>query len=201
MLDEIDKLGADFRGDPSSALLEVLDSEQNSHFSDHFLSMPFDLSRVLFIATANLTDPIPPPLRDRMELIQLSGYTPEEKLEIATRFLIPRQIEEHGLLPEQMVWTRSAVKQLACEYTFEAGVRNLDRRVAAVCRKVARRAAEGEIETAKIDTRALRKSLGPPPYPQERAASTGEIGVTTGLAWTEAGPKAMVWTPPPLNGI
>ena len=134
MLDELDKLGGDFRGDPSAALLEVLDPEQNSDFSDHFLNTPFDLSKVLFIATANMLEPIPAPLRDRMEIISLSGYTPEEKSEIATNFLIPRQVKEHGMTPDQVSWTRNAITALASEYTYEAGVRNLERQVAAICR-------------------------------------------------------------------
>ncbi|MEZ4290755.1 MAG: AAA family ATPase [Myxococcota bacterium] len=144
MLDELDKLGNDFRGDPSAALLEVLDPEQNREFSDHFLNTPFDLSRVLFIATANMLDPIPARLRDRMEVIQLAGYTPEEKCEIATNFLIPRQVEEHGMAPDELTWTRNAITSLCSEYTYEAGVRNLERQVAAICRKVARRRAEGD---------------------------------------------------------
>jgi ATP-dependent Lon protease len=187
MLDEIDKLGSDFRGDPSAALLEVLDPEQNNHFSDHFLSVPFDLSKVLFIATANMLDPIPPPLRDRMEVIQLPGYTPEEKVEIAASFLVPRQIEEHGLDPESVRFARAAVKALATDYTAEAGVRNLDRKVAAVCRKLARRTAEGETVAAVVDRRALRRYLGPPAQPGDARPEQGEIGVATGLAWTEAG--------------
>ena len=187
MLDEIDKLGSDIRGDPSAALLEVLDPEQNRSFSDHFLSVPFDLSKVLFIATANLLDPIPPALRDRMEVIQLPGYTPEEKVEIADSFLVPRQIEEHGLDPGSVRFTRSSVKALASQYTAEAGVRNLDRKVAAVCRKLARRAAEGEAISAVVDRRALRRYLGPPAQFADARPEQGEVGVATGLAWTEAG--------------
>jgi len=187
MLDEIDKLGSDFRGDPSAALLEVLDPEQNSSFSDHFLSVPFDLSKVLFIATANMLDPIPAPLRDRMEVIQLAGYTPEEKVEIAANFLVPRQIEEHGLDPEAVGFARSAVKALATDYTAEAGVRNLDRKVAAVCRKLARKAAEGETVASVVDRRALRRYLGPPAELGDARPEQGEVGVATGLAWTEAG--------------
>jgi len=187
MLDEIDKLGSDFRGDPSSALLEVLDPEQNEKFSDHFLGVPFDLSKVLFIATANLLEPIPAPLRDRMEVIQLAGYTPEEKVEIANNFLIPRQIEEHGLDVEAVRFARSAVRSLASDYTLEAGVRSLDRRVAAVCRKLARRAAEGEKICKVIDRRALRRYLGPPLEQGDARPEQSEVGVATGLAWTEAG--------------
>jgi len=187
MLDELDKIGADFRGDPSAALLEVLDPEQNGRFSDHFLSVPFDLSRVLFIATANLLDPIPGPLRDRMEVIRLSGYTPEEKVSIARSFLIPRQVEEHGLDPERIQWSRSAVEKLAADYTYEAGVRNLERQVAAVCRKVARRAAEGDAGRVRVDRRSLGRFLGPPPHAGERPSPDGEVGAVNGLAWTEAG--------------
>ena len=187
MLDELDKLGADFRGDPSAALLEVLDPEQNCQFSDHFLNTPFDLSRVLFIATANTLDPIPAPLRDRMEVIRLSGYTPEEKNEIATNFLIPRQVEEHGLVEDQISWTRSAITSLCGEYTYEAGVRNLERQVAAICRKVARRKAEGDDSKVVINTKSLDKLLGPPPYRNEIVSRDSEIGLVNGLAWTEAG--------------
>jgi len=187
MLDELDKLGADFRGDPSAALLEVLDPEQNYQFSDHFLNTPFDLSRVLFIATANMLDPIPAPLRDRMEVIRLSGYTPEEKIEIATNFLIPRQLEEHGMAEDQISWTQNAVASLCSEYTYEAGVRNLERQVAAICRKVARRKAEGDDSKVAVNVKSLDKLLGPPPYRNEKCSMDSEIGLVNGLAWTEAG--------------
>ncbi|MBK7948726.1 MAG: endopeptidase La [Deltaproteobacteria bacterium] len=191
MLDEIDKLGADFRGDPSAALLEVLDPEQNREFSDHFLNTPFDLSRVLFIATANMLEPIPAPLRDRMEVIRLAGYTPEEKAEIATHFLIPRQIEEHGMDVAHVTWTKSAVQSLCSEYTYEAGVRNLERQVAAICRKVARRRAEGELSEVVINARTLDKYLGPPPYRQDNASKQSEVGLVNGLAWTEGGGEVL----------
>ena len=187
MLDEIDKLGADFRGDPSAALLEVLDPEQNDSFSDHFMSVPFDLSKVLFIATANMLDPIPAPLRDRMEIIQLSGYTPEEKVEIASKFLVPRQIEENGLEPGSVKFVRSAIESLASDYTREAGVRNLERQVGAVCRKVARKIAEGEKKSSTIDKRTLHRMLGPAYVDESARFEEGEMGVATGLAWTEAG--------------
>jgi ATP-dependent Lon protease len=187
MLDEIDKIGSDFRGDPSAALLEVLDPEQNSNFSDHFLSMPFDLSRVLFISTANSMDPIPAPLRDRMEVTRLAGYTPEEKIEIASRFLIPRQINEHGLIPSQISWSKRAVELLASEYTREAGVRGLERQVATVCRKVARKAAEGDLSRVSVNQRTLSRYLGPALYERETHANHCEVGVVKGLAWTEAG--------------
>ncbi len=187
MLDEIDKLGADFRGDPAAALLEVLDPEQNARFSDHFLNMPFDLSKVLFIATANMLDPIPGPLRDRMEVIRLAGYTPEEKVEIASRFLIPRQITEHGLVPSQLDWSKNAIEMLTAKYTHEAGVRNLERQVAAVCRKVARKAAEGDDGRVRVTQRTLPRYLGPAPFEEDPAERENEIGVVQGLAWTEAG--------------
>ncbi|MEE8581631.1 MAG: endopeptidase La [Myxococcota bacterium] len=187
LLDEIDKIGADYRGDPSAALLEVLDPEQNSHFSDHFLSVPFDLSKTLFIATANVLDPVPPAMRDRMEVIRLSGYTPEEKVEIAARYLIPRQLEENGLADGQINWSRGAIEQAATEYTYEAGVRNLERQVATVCRKVARRAAEGDSSKVSITRRSLARYLGVPKFPTEAPGRESEVGVVNGLAWTEAG--------------
>jgi ATP-dependent Lon protease len=191
MLDEIDKLGSDFRGDPSAALLEVLDPEQNSKFSDHYLNVPFDLSTVLFIATANLLDPVPRPLRDRMEVIQLTGYTPEEKVQIAKHFLIPRQTEEHGLPADRIRWSESAVREIVTGYTREAGVRGLERRVAAICRKSARRAADGDTKKTHLTSRTLPKLLGPPPFLPEPCAEHGEIGVTNGLAWTETGGETL----------
>ncbi len=187
MLDEIDKLGNDFRGDPASALLEVLDPEQNAKFSDHYLNTPFDLSRVMWITTANLLDPIPGPLRDRMEVIRLSGYTPEEKVGIATSFLIPRQMEEHGLPPGRIQWAGTAIDQLVAGYTAEAGVRNLERQVAAVCRKFARRAAEGDERRVRVTPRLLPSLLGPPRHLADDLQGAGEVGVANGLAWTEHG--------------
>ena len=191
MLDEIDKLGADFRGDPSAALLEVLDPEQNREFSDHFLNTPFDLSKVLFIATANMLEPIPAPLRDRMEVIRLSGYTPEEKAEIATNFLIPRQVEEHGMKLGQINWTKNAVQSLCSEYTYEAGVRHLERQVAAICRKVARKRAEGDLAEVVVNAKTLDKYLGPPPYRNDHASKQSEVGLVNGLAWTEGGGEVL----------
>ena len=191
MLDELDKLGADFRGDPSAALLEVLDPEQNRDFSDHFLNTPFDLSKVLFIATANMLEPIPAPLRDRMEVIRLSGYTPEEKSEITTNFLIPRQVEEHGMTADQVSWTRNAVTSLASEYTYEAGVRNLERQVAAICRKVARKRAEGDDGKFVINAKSLDRFLGPPPFKNDLTSEQSEVGLVNGLAWTEAGGEVL----------
>jgi ATP-dependent Lon protease len=187
MLDELDKLGSDFRGDPSSALLEVLDPEQNSRFSDHYLNVPFDLSDVFFIATANLLDSIPSPLRDRMEVIRISGYTPEEKLEIARSFLMPRQLEENGLPEDRIRWSDAAVLKIVTDYTFEAGVRNLERQIASICRKVARRAAEGDEATVRVNRRTVGGYLGAPFHAVEKPSDAGEVGVANGLAWTEAG--------------
>jgi ATP-dependent Lon protease len=191
MLDEIDKLGADFRGDPSAALLEVLDPAQNGKFSDHYLNVPFDLSRVLFIATANLVDRIPGPLRDRMEMIRIEGYTPEEKVEIANTHLIPVQVREHGLSPEHFRWSSAAVLQVITDYTREAGVRDLDRQIAAICRKTARRAAEGDERSVSVNRRTVAKFLGPAPFESDECQRVGEIGVANGLAWTEAGGEVL----------
>jgi len=187
VLDEIDKLGSDYRGDPSSALLEVLDPAQNDRFSDHYLNVPFDLSEVFFITTANLIEQVPGPLRDRMEVIRVPGYTPEEKLEIARSYLIPRQTEENGLPPGRIRWSDAAVRMLITDYTYEAGVRNLERQIAALCRKAARRAAEGNERPMRVDRRAVEKHLGPPHYAPEQLAQEGEPGVVNGLAWTPAG--------------
>ena len=186
MLDELDKLGNDFRGDPSAALLEVLDPEQNHGFSDHYLNVPFDLSNVLFICTANLLDTVPPALRDRMEVINLSGYTNEEKLEIARRFLIPRQLEEAGLSGELLDLSNDAVLRIVEQYTREAGLRNLEREMAAICRKVARKVADGRTARTRITRRNLHQYLGPPRFLTE-TQEQNEIGVATGLAWTSAG--------------
>jgi ATP-dependent Lon protease len=191
MLDEIDKLGADYRGDPSSALLEVLDPEQNVHFSDHYLNVPFDLSRVMFIATANLLESVPGPLRDRMEVIRIPGYTPEEKVSIARSFLIPHQVREHGLPEERIRWSDAAVLRLVTDYTREAGVRDLERRVAAICRKTARRAAEGDASGVMVNRRTLERLLGPALYIDEAPSKVGEVGVANGLAWTESGGEVL----------
>ncbi len=187
MLDEIDKIGMDFRGDPSSALLEVLDPEQNNAFVDHYLGVPFDLSKVMFITTGNLVDPIPGPLRDRMEIIYLSGYTTEEKLGIAKNYLLPKQIEEHGLTKRNLRVTDAALRLLISQYTREAGVRNLEREIANLCRKVAKRIAEGSQKKFLITTRNLHRYLGVPKYLPEEEMEKDEVGVATGLAWTETG--------------
>ena len=187
MLDEIDKLGADFRGDPSAALLEVLDPEQNNSFSDHYIGLPFDLSRVMFITTANMTDPIPSPLRDRMEIINLSGYTEQEKLGIAKRYLIPRQMAEHGITERQIGIPDKTILQVISQYTREAGVRNLEREIGHLCRKVARKIAEGETRLFTITPSNLHQYLGVPKYLPEVEREKDEVGVVTGLAWTETG--------------
>ncbi|MBA3071242.1 MAG: endopeptidase La, partial [Nitrospirae bacterium] len=187
MLDEIDKIGMDFRGDPSSALLEVLDPEQNNTFVDHYLTVPFDLSRVMFITTGNLVDTIPNPLRDRMEIIHLSGYTSEEKLGIAKNYLIPKQLEEHGITDKVLKIADSAVLTIISQYTREAGVRNLEREIANLCRKVAKKIAEGEQKNFLITSRNLHKFLGIPKYLLEEEMEKDEVGVSTGLAWTESG--------------
>ncbi len=187
MLDEVDKLGMDFRGDPSAALLEVLDPEQNYAFSDHYLDVDYDLSRVMFIATANWVAPIPPALLDRMEVIQFPGYIEEEKIEIAFRFLIPRQLDEHGLGSTALKFSEGALRGMIREYTHEAGVRNLEREIARICRKAARRVAEGKPAPKQISANSLARYLGPPKYSYGMAEEQDEIGVATGVAVTEAG--------------
>jgi ATP-dependent Lon protease len=187
MMDEIDKIGMDFRGDPSSALLEVLDPEQNYAFSDHYLNVPFDLSKVMFITTSNMTDPIPEPLLDRMEVINLPGYTEEEKLQIAKTFIIPRQIKEHGLSKKLLTFPDETIRRIISEYTREAGLRNLEREVASLCRKVARKVASGRTTTTAITPKVLYEYLGIPKYIPEAEQETDEVGVATGLAWTPVG--------------
>jgi len=187
MLDEIDKVGMDFRGDPSAALLEVLDPEQNSTFTDHYLGVPFDLSEVMFITTANLIDPILPALRDRMEIIDIPGYTEEEKLGIAQRYLIPRQLTEHGITEKHVRIAEPALRQIITNYTREAGVRNLEREIANVMRKVAKKVAEGKGLGFPVNTGNLHKYLGVPKFVPESELEKDEIGVATGLAWTESG--------------
>jgi ATP-dependent Lon protease len=188
MLDEVDKIGHDFRGDPAAALLEVLDPEQNNTFADHYLEIPFDLSNVMFVATANVADPIPPPLRDRMEILEIPGYTRNEKLAIARQHLIPKQIEEHGITKEQLVIEDGAVDSVIDHYTREAGVRTLERQVASVIRGVAVKIAEGDLTPRVIkDEEGVIEFLGAPRYTSEVAERTEEPGVATGLAWTSVG--------------
>jgi ATP-dependent Lon protease len=191
MMDEIDKLGDDFRGDPSSALLEALDPEQNFAFSDHFINIPFDLSKVVFILTANLTDTIPSALLDRMEVIALSGYTEEEKIVIAKNYLIPRQIQENGLKPRSTSISTGALQQMITEYTSEAGLRNLEREIGAICRKVARKIAEGQKGSFAVTRANLHKYLGLPKYGPEMDKEENQVGLSTGLAWTQAGGEVL----------
>jgi ATP-dependent Lon protease len=187
MMDEIDKVGADFRGDPTSALLEVLDPEQNSAFQDHYLEAPFDLSDVMFITTANLLDPIPAPLRDRMEVIHFPGYTEDEKVHIAFQYLVPKQLNQHGLTPGKLEIKEDAVREIIRRYTREAGVRNLERTIAMICRQVARKVVEGRKSKTTVSARNLHKYLGPPKFTYGLAEEKDEIGVATGLVWTEVG--------------
>jgi ATP-dependent Lon protease len=187
MLDEIDKLGYDYKGDPSSALLEVLDPEQNHSFSDHYINQPYNLSNVMFIATANQIDPVPSALRDRMEVINLAGYTEEEKLEIAKRYLVPRQIKENGLKAKQISFDDDVIREIIAKYTREAGLRNLERQIGTVCRKVARKVAEGSKKVVKITVKGLNVFLGAPKYLREDDLDHNEIGVVNGLAWTPVG--------------
>ncbi|WP_447973307.1 endopeptidase La [Nitrospira sp. Kam-Ns4a] len=187
MMDEVDKIGMDFRGDPSAALLEVLDPEQNHAFSDHYLGVPFDLSEVMFITTANLMDPIPSPLRDRMEIIEIPGYTEEEKLGIAQRYLIPRQLKEHGITETHVRFTEPALRHIITHYTREAGVRNLEREIANVMRKVAKKVAEGKTSRHTVIPGNLHRYLGVPKFLPEAEQQKDEVGVATGLAWTETG--------------
>ena len=187
MLDEIDKLGADYRGDPAAALLEILDPEQNNTFTDHYLDLPFDLSRVFFIATANQLGPIPPPLRDRMEVIQLAGYSDREKLQIAKRYLVPRQVRENGVTAEQLEFEDEAVYLIATRYTREAGVRQLERNIGRVARKVALKIAKGETEKIVVKEADIKEFLGGPKFYPEEARKELPAGVATGMAWTEMG--------------
>jgi ATP-dependent Lon protease len=191
MLDEIDKLGQDFRGDPASALLEVLDPEQNNSFTDHYLALPFDLSGVLFITTANVLDTIPRPLLDRMEMIQLPGYTNLEKLEIAKQYLVPRQVEENGLTSGLIRFTDAGLSKIIEEHTREAGVRELERKIGSVCRKVARLVAKGKKKKRTISAKSLVEYLGIPSYIGDRLRRRAKVGVATGLAWTSVGGKIL----------
>jgi ATP-dependent Lon protease len=187
MLDEVDKLGADFRGDPASALLEVLDPEQNFSYTDHYLEVPFDLSKVLFICTANFLDPVPPALKDRMEVLEFPGYTEEEKLQIARRYLVPQQVESNGLTAEQFQITDDAVRRLIGEYTREAGVRNLERQIASLCRKVAKTIALDGAASRTVGVDDVTELLGPAKFIREVAERMDEPGVAAGLAWTPTG--------------
>jgi len=191
MLDEIDKIGADFRGDPASALLEVLDPRQNNTFVDRYLDVPFDLSQVIFIATANYIDGVPEPMRDRMEVISLPGYTEREKLEIAKRYLVRRQMEENGLKPEQVDWQDDALRQIINDYTHEAGVRELERQIGAICRGIASRVAHGKTEHVTVTPQLGAQMLGPAKYVRETKLKTSKPGVVTGLAYTPAGGEVL----------
>ncbi len=187
MLDEVDKIGKDFRGDPAAALLEVLDPEQNHNFSDHYLDVPFDLSKVMFITTANILEPIPPVLQDRMEVIEIPGYTDLEKLQIAKKFLIPKELDNHGLKQKNLTFTDEAIKKIINDYTRESGLRNLDRETATVCRKVAKMVASGEKKRVEATFENLQKFLGPEKFFQEVVERTSKVGVVPGLAWTSYG--------------
>ena len=191
MLDEVDKLGQDFRGDPASALLEVLDPEQNHTFSDHYLELAYDLTKVMFITTANTTSTIPPALLDRMEIIEFPGYIEEEKLEIARNFLLPRQLDENGLENEELRFADAAVKRVIREYTYEAGVRNLEREIGRICRKIARLKAEGKRHPTQIGPEVVERFMGPPQFFNLEAELQNEVGVATAVAWTENGGEIM----------
>jgi ATP-dependent Lon protease len=191
MLDEVDKIGADFRGDPASALLEVLDPQQNHTFVDHYLDVPFDLSQVMFITTANVMDPVPPALRDRMEVIEIPGYTDHEKLEIARNYLVKRQLKENGLKAEQCKWTTQALTKVVEDYTRESGVRELERQIGAVCRAVAAQVAKGEREQVSVSPDLVEEMLGPAKYIRESRLKTNQPGVVTGLAYTPAGGEVL----------
>ncbi|CAB5154625.1 ATP-dependent protease La (EC Type I [Olavius algarvensis associated proteobacterium Delta 3] len=200
MLDEIDKVGSDFRGDPSSALLEVLDPEQNNSFQDHYLDVPFDLSRVMFITTANILDTIPPALRDRMEVLQLLGYTMDEKLKISQKYLIPRQRNENGLKSSQISFTKGAIKAVISGYTREAGLRNLEREIATICRGVASQVAEGKVTSFSVTIDDIYKFLGPVRFTSETKSRIQTPGVATGLAWTPTGGELLFIEATAMNG-
>jgi ATP-dependent Lon protease len=194
LLDEVDKLGADFRGDPSAALLEVLDPEQNHTFQDHYLDVEYDLSKVFFIATANVLHTIPPALQDRLEILRLSGYTEREKLEIAKRHLIPKQAEANGLRPQQLDFTNEGILEIIRSYTREAGVRNLEREIGSCCRKIARKFVSESVAddfVEKVDAQRVRDMLGPIKFRQHAVAAESEVGLATGLAWTEIGGEVL----------
>jgi ATP-dependent Lon protease len=191
MLDEIDKLGTDFRGDPSSALLEVLDPVQNNSFVDHYMSVPFDLSKVLFITTANYLDPIPPPLRDRMEIIEISGYTEDEKLAISAKYIVPRQLDESGLLPFKVTFSTDALKEIIAHYTREAGLRKLEQQVGTICRKIGRQVVEKRAKRFSVTSKNVKRYLGNRTFLGEDELKQNEVGIATGLAWTPTGGEAL----------
>ncbi|MEN1760030.1 endopeptidase La [Anoxynatronum sibiricum] len=200
LLDEIDKLANDFRGDPASALLEVLDPEQNNDFTDHFMEIPFNLSKVMFITTANSLDTIPRPLLDRMEVIRIPGYTEDEKLAIAEKYLLPKQIKDHGLQPENLKVSEKALREMINSYTRESGVRNLERQVANICRKVVRRIVEEDIKFVRVTPGNLKKYLGTPQFRYEMAAQKDEVGIARGLAWTVVGGDTISIEVTPMKG-
>ncbi len=200
LFDEIDKLSSDFRGDPASALLEVLDPEQNNTFTDHFLEAPFDLSKVMFITTANTTASIPGPLLDRMEVIRISGYTEEEKLQIAIRYLLPKQMKEHGLKEENVHISENTIRDIINSYTRESGVRNLERNIANLCRKAAKKIVEDNVKTVRINSGNLDKYLGIPRYRHEKAQEENQVGIATGLAWTAVGGETLSIEVTPMPG-
>jgi ATP-dependent Lon protease len=191
MMDEVDKIGADYRGDPSSALLEVLDPEQNNSFRDHYLGVPFDLSNVMFICTANLTDTIQAAFLDRMEMLRLSGYTEEEKVEIARRHILPKQLEEHGLTPANLAISDKALRLIINSYTREAGLRNFEREIASICRKVARKVAAGQETITRVTPATLSRFLGAPKILPEEILKEDKVGIAMGLAWTAHGGDVM----------
>lgn len=200
LFDEIDKLSSDFRGDPASALLEVLDPEQNNTFTDHFLEVPFDLSKVMFITTANTTSTIPRPLLDRMEVIRISGYTEEEKLQIALRYLLPKQLKEHGLKKSNVQISENTIREIINSYTRESGVRNLERNIANLCRKSAKRIVEDKVKVVRINSGNLDKYLGIPRYRHEKAGEEDQVGIATGLAWTAVGGETLSIEVTPMPG-
>jgi ATP-dependent Lon protease len=200
LFDEIDKLASDFRGDPAAALLEVLDPEQNHDFTDHYLELPFNLSKLMFITTANSLDTIPRPLLDRMEVIRIAGYTEEEKLKIAQKYLLPKQIKEHGLKVEQLQVSEKAIRDIVNYYTRESGVRNLERQLANLCRKATRRIVEEKVTTIRIAPNTLKKYLGNPIFRYEMANQRDEVGIVRGLAWTQVGGDTLSIEVTPMKG-